>query len=105
MVIWMQLFIYSFAVGFSAVASPGPVSTAIVSQAPRRGWLVGPLVATGHSLTELIMMILIAAGLSAGMARPGVQTLIAIVGGLLLVWMGGNMLSDAISKKVGSLIR
>lgn len=100
MLLWFQLFAYSFVVGFSAVASPGPVSTAIVSQAPRRGWLVGPLVATGHSLMELIMMILIAVGLSAGMAQPGVQIVIALVGGLLLVWMGGKMLLDAIRDKV-----
>jgi threonine/homoserine/homoserine lactone efflux protein len=66
-----------------------------VSQAPRRGWLAGPLVATGHSILELVIVMLIAFGLSAGLARPGIQTAIALVGGLLLAWMGGKMVWDS----------
>ncbi len=50
------LFVFSFVVGFGAVVTPGPVSTAIVSESARRGFIVGPLVATGHSLSELIMV-------------------------------------------------
>ena len=97
---WIQIFVYSFIVGFSAVASPGPVSTAIVSQAPRRGWIVGPLVATGHSLMELGMITLIAVGLSAVLAQPSIQMGVALVGGILLIWMGGDMLWSALRKKV-----
>jgi threonine/homoserine/homoserine lactone efflux protein len=89
------VFIFSFLVALGAVISPGPVSAAIVSQAPRRGWLAGPLVATGHSLLELLIVLLIAFGLSAGLARPGIQAGIALLGGSLLVWMGGKMMWDA----------
>ncbi|TAK11514.1 MAG: hypothetical protein EPO32_11745 [Anaerolineae bacterium] len=88
----VEVFLFSFAVGLGAVISPGPVSTAIVSQAPRAGWRVGPLVATGHSLMEAVLVVLIALGLAAGMARPGVQLALALGGGLLLLWMGGGML-------------
>ena len=88
----LGVFAFSFIVGMGAVISPGPVSTAIVSQAPRRGWLVGPLLATGHAFLELILVILIALGLGAGLARPGIQVIIAILGGLLLVYMGSSML-------------
>lgn len=87
----LSVFMFSFLIGIGAVVTPGPVSTAIVSQAPRRGWLVGPLLATGHSVIELGILILIAIGLGAGLAHAGVQTAIAILGGLLLVWMGISM--------------
>jgi threonine/homoserine/homoserine lactone efflux protein len=89
------VFLFSFLAAIGAVVSPGPVSAAIVSQAPRRGWLAGPLVATGHSILELVIVLLIAFGLSAGLANPAIQVWIALLGGLLLVWMGGKMAWDA----------
>ena len=95
----ISVFVFSFVVGFGAVVSPGPVSTAIVSQAPRRGWLVGPLVATGHSLMELAIVILIAVGLGSGMTSPKIQTAIAMLGGGLLIWMGAAMVWSAMRGK------
>ncbi len=89
------LFAFSFVVGFGAVVTPGPVSTAIVSESARRGFIVGPLVATGHSLTELIMVLLLAMGLNAGLNTPLISTVIAILGGLLLLWMGAFMVYRA----------
>lgn len=89
------IFLASFVFGFAAVISPGPVSTAIVSQAPRRGWVVGPLVATGHSITEAFIMILIAFGLTTVMGSDVIQMVIAFLGGILLLWMGWGMLSGA----------
>jgi threonine/homoserine/homoserine lactone efflux protein len=91
----VAVFIFSFLVGTGAVVTPGPVSVAIVSQAPRRGWLAGPLVATGHSILELVIVLLIALGLAAGLAQPRIQVLIALLGGLLLAWMGAKMVWDA----------
>jgi len=94
------LFVFSFAVGFGAVVTPGPVTTAIVSESARRGFIVGPLVATGHSLLELIMVGLLAMGLSAGLNTPTITTLIAVVGGALLLWMGSQMAWGAIKGRI-----
>lgn len=96
----LSVFIFSFVTGMGAVISPGPVSTAIVSQAPRRGWMVGPLLATGHSFLELLLLVIIVVGLGAGLARPGIQTGIAILGGFLLVFMGLSMLWDVWRRKI-----
>lgn len=85
------LFAFSFVVGFGAVVTPGPVSTAIVSESARRGFIVGPLVAAGHCLLELGMVLLLALGLANGLNTPAFTTVVAIVGGALLVWMGGGM--------------
>ncbi len=87
----IAVFLFSFFVGIGAVLTPGPVSTAIVSQAPRRGWLVGPLLAAGHALPELAIVLLLGLGLGAGLARPHIQIGIALGGGLLLIWMGLGM--------------
>ena len=86
------IFIFSFAVGFGAVVSPGPLSAAIVSEAPRRGWSVGPLLAAGHSFLELVLVVLLALGLGTLLGVPQIKLLIAIGGGALLIWMGGGML-------------
>ena len=94
------LFAFSFVVGFGAVVTPGPVSTAIVSESVRRGFIVGPLVATGHVALEFIMVVLLALGLSTGLNTPTVTTVIALPGGALLVWMGAGMAWGALKGKI-----
>lgn len=88
----LVVFIFSFVASFGAVISPGPVSAAIVSEGPRTGWRVGPLIATGHSMLEAIIVILIAYGLSTGLASAGLQQIIALLGSLILFWIGGSYL-------------
>lgn len=88
------VFVFSFVASFGAVVSPGPVSAAIVSEGPRLGWKVGPLVALGHSALEALITILIAFGLSTGLATASIQQVIALLGGLVLLWIGGNYLVD-----------
>ena len=87
---------FSFSMAIGAVLSPGPVTTAIISQSPRLGWVTGPLVSVGHALLELLMVLLITIGLSGILGAPIAQTIIAIMGGLLLLWMGGGMFIGAL---------
>src|SRR3712207_4550394 len=94
------LFVFSFVVGFGAVVTPGPVSTAIVSESARRGFVVGPLVALGHCVLEFLMVVLLALGLQAGLNTPGITLVISILGGLLLVWMGGSMAWGAYTGRI-----
>jgi threonine/homoserine/homoserine lactone efflux protein len=89
------LFLFSFVVGFGAVVTPGPVSTAIVTESPRRGFITGPLVATGHIALEFVMVVLLALGLSAGLRTQAVITTVSLLGGALLIWMGAGMVVGA----------
>jgi threonine/homoserine/homoserine lactone efflux protein len=91
----LAVFFFAIAVSIGAVVSPGPVSAAIVSESPRSGWRVGPIVTTGHALLEGIMVILIGIGLASGLASPGIQRAIALGGGLLLILLGGSYLLSA----------
>lgn len=96
----LAIFSFAFAVSIGAVVSPGPVSAAIVTEAPRNGWRVGPLIATGHVLLELLFIILISLGLTTVLAKDGVQKAIALGGSLLLFFMGGSYLNMVIQGKV-----
>ncbi|HEY60404.1 MAG TPA: LysE family transporter [Anaerolineae bacterium] len=82
-----------------AVLSPGPVTVAVVTQSPRVGWATGPLISLGHALMELLMAMFIVLGISTLLASSGMQTAIALLGGVLLMWMGGGYLLAAIKRK------
>lgn len=95
-----SIFVFSFLLAIAAVLTPGPVATTIVSQSPRRGWITGPLVASGHAVMELVLIVLITFGLERGLTNPGVQIAISILGGLLLAYMGAAILLDLWRRKV-----
>lgn len=84
----VAILVFSFFASLGAVVSPGPVMAAIVTEAPRQGWRVGPLVAVGHTLLELILVVLLGLSLSFGLATPLARRMIAIAGGLVLIFIG-----------------
>lgn len=84
----LGIFVFSFLISFGAVVSPGPVSAAILSEAPRTGWRVGPLVATGHTFLEFLMVLLISIGLATVLNNPLVIDVISLSGGVVLLLMG-----------------
>ena len=84
----VAILVFSFFASLGAVVSPGPVMAAIVTEAPRQGWRVGPLVAVGHTLLELILLVLLGLSLSFGLATPLARRMIAITGGLVLIFIG-----------------
>lgn len=88
----LAVYLFAVVVSLGAVISPGPVTAAIVSEAPRQGWRVGPLVASAHVLLELVIVVLIAFGLASGLATPGIGRAIALGGGVILLAIGANYL-------------
>lgn len=86
----LGVYVFAFVVSIGAVISPGPVSAAIVSESPRQGWRVGPLIAGGHVFLELLVIIMITFGLSTFLARNEIQIAIALGGSFLLFFMGGS---------------
>lgn len=85
----------AFVVGLSGALMPGTVFVAVVLQAARKGWLVGPLIVVGHALLESILGMALVLGLSAVMNVQIVRTTIGLVGGLFLLWMGFNLLKTS----------
>jgi threonine/homoserine/homoserine lactone efflux protein len=95
-----MIFAFSFLISLGAVISPGPVSAAILSESPRRGWLVGPLVASGHALLELVFISLIGFGLSGWLKAPWVKPVIALGGGFVLLAMGFGYIKSVLTGNV-----
>jgi len=70
---------------------PGPMLTVVVSESPRHGVMAGPLVVLGHALLELTLIVALVVGLGSVLERHAVQSVVAVGGGAMLVWMGGGM--------------
>jgi len=87
--------VFSFVIAIAAVISPGPVTATILSESPRQGWRVGPLIATGHSSLEFLMVVLITFGLATVLSAPLASTIIGLLGGLTLLFIGANYIYGA----------
>jgi len=81
-----QMFILAFALGLTGALAPGPTLLATINSSLAGGWSTGPKVTLGHMLSELVIFILIVAGL-AEVARP-YTTVVAAVGGAALIAFG-----------------
>ncbi len=87
------LFGSSFVIGLSGAMMPGPVTTMAINESlsqvqKRRARLVGPALATGHSILEIGLMFALWAGASFIFSIPVVLLLIGVIGGGLLVVFG-----------------
>lgn len=82
----------SFLLGLSGACMPGPLLTVTISETLRRGPSAGPLLVLGHGLLEALVVVLVLAGLGDWLQQPRVFAALALVGGLLLIWMGSGML-------------
>ena len=87
------IFVTSFGVGFTGALMPGPLTTLAVRESMQRGFWAGPLLATGHSLIELALVIGVALGLSRFLDEDPVTAGVGIAGGLFLLWMGIQIVS------------
>ena len=90
----LSIFGTSFLVGLSGAVSPGPLLAYNIRETVRRGFLAGPYVATGHAIPELLVVVVLALGLSRFIDVDNVTGAIGLLGGLVLLWMGGGMLRN-----------
>jgi len=88
------IFVTSFGVGFTGALMPGPLTTVAVRESIQRGFWAGPLLAAGHSLIELALVIGLALGLSRFLAEDPVKAGVGIAGGLFLLWMGVHIVTS-----------
>ncbi len=87
-------------IGFSGAMMPGPVTTLIVTETARRGFIAGPLITLGHVLLELVMVIALFFGLGDVLKQNYVAGAIGVLGGLFLLWMGFDIAQSAWRGKV-----
>ena len=78
-------------ISLSGVMAPGPVTAVTVGKGSRSPH-AGALVAVGHGMVEVPLMVAIFYGLGRLIALPNVKAVIGLVGGILLFAMGIEML-------------
>lgn len=96
----LGLFGTSLIVGLSGAMTPGPMLTATIAQSMRRGWSAGPLMVLGHGLLEFVLILALVAGLAGYLTRPVVSTIISLVGGAFLLYLGCSMTRQAASGRM-----
>ena len=94
------LCITAFLVGLSGAMMPGPLLTVTIAESARHGFKAGPLIVLGHAILELALIIALLAGLSLYLQKPLVTTVISVIGGAFLLFMGFNMIKDVLQGRV-----
>ncbi len=94
------LFLSALAVGFSGAMMPGSLLTYVIRQSLREGPKVGFLVIVGHAALELLLIAGIFLGLDMVLKSNAAQITIGMVGGLMLCWLGGDMIVKAARGRV-----
>jgi threonine/homoserine/homoserine lactone efflux protein len=86
------MFLSSLLIAYSGALMPGPMLTVVVAETPRQGARAGPLVVLGHAILELTLLVLLVIGLGPVLEHEGVQAVLQIAGGLMLVWTAAAMI-------------
>jgi threonine/homoserine/homoserine lactone efflux protein len=90
------MFFSSMLIAYSGAIMPGPMLAVVVAESPRQGVRAGPLVVLGHALLELALLGLLVLGLGPLLVREGVQAVLSMVGGVMLVATAAAMLLSVV---------
>ena len=94
----LTLFMTSFIVGFSGAMMPGPLLAVTIAETPRKGFWVGPILIGGHSLAEIVVVVVLSLGLVTIAENESISRGIAIIGGAMLILMGAGMIAQLLKK-------
>jgi threonine/homoserine/homoserine lactone efflux protein len=78
--------ILAFTIGLTGALAPGPTLVATINSSLQRGWTMGPKVAAGHALAEVVIFLLIVKGLATVAEEE--TGIVAAVGGTALILFG-----------------
>jgi threonine/homoserine/homoserine lactone efflux protein len=85
---YLSLFSIGFIMGLTGAMAPGPLLTVTIGESAKRGGIVGPMVVLGHGILEFVLLLLIVFGLGNALNNKIVFTIIALAGGIILIYMG-----------------
>lgn len=94
------LFFSAFIVGFSGAVMPGPLLTYTIRKAMSIGPRAGFIIIAGHAILELFLVIIIFLGFDTVLKSQQAQIIIGIIGGILLAFMGTDMIVNSVKNKV-----
>jgi len=79
---------------------PGSLLTYTIDRSMKSGPKAGLFVSIGHALLELVLVILLFAGLGKYLEAPAAQAVIGIIGGVVLVFFGASMIRDVLKGRI-----
>ena len=85
------IFFSSFLIALSGAMMPGPLLTAAIGEASRRGFIAGPLLVAGHGILELVLVAALLLGLAPYLQQQEVFVAIALAGAAILFRMAFGM--------------
>jgi threonine/homoserine/homoserine lactone efflux protein len=77
-------------ISLSGVMAPGPLTVVVVGKGARSA-RAGAEIAVGHGIVEFPLMALLVVGLAPFFARPTFAAWVGLAGGLVLLWMGVDL--------------
>lgn len=77
-------------ISLSGVMMPGPMFAITVAKSYRSPW-AGPLIAIGHAVIEVPLILLIYFGFARFFENTTVQLVLSIAGGVMIIWLGIGM--------------
>ena len=90
-------------ISLSGVIAPGPVTAVVIGKGNESPW-AGTLVALGHGIVEIPLMVAVYLGVGQLLDSTVVAASVGIIGGIFVVWMGIGMLrglrQNALNPKV-----
>lgn len=96
-----KIFSAAFLLALSGAMMPGPLLTITIAQTARKGFVASVLIIAGHAILELALVVGLIFGLGGFVRTHSVMSAIALIGGVMLLWMGWGMLRDALQGRVG----
>ncbi|MFH1038245.1 MAG: LysE family transporter [PVC group bacterium] len=98
----------AFMIALTGAVTPGPVLVLVMGQVLAQGIGAAFLIMLGHALLESILVLGLARGMKSVLVHPALRAFFGMVGGLVLLWMGWDLLlaggSAAVSGKTGTAV-
>lgn len=88
-------------ISLSGVMAPGPITAATLAAGPRNRH-AGAWICAGHVAVELPLILILAGGLGTFLQSQGIRAGIGLVGGLLLLLMGVQLLASLRTSDTGT---
>ncbi len=85
------IFVSSFIIALSGALMPGPLLAVTIRHSTRRGFAAAPLLVLGHAVLEAGLLSLLLFGMVEWIRGDAAVALIALVGGVMLLWMAAGM--------------
>jgi threonine/homoserine/homoserine lactone efflux protein len=96
----LTIFLNSLLIAYTGALMPGSLLTYTIDKGMKKGPSSGLLIILGHSLLELLIVVLILSGLGPYLGLLYVKAAIGFAGGAVLIYLGIGMIREAVSGKL-----